>query len=60
MESSFFVSIGNNTNEPQLINLFSGSLEAGVIVTTGNYNYHALKLVARNKGFRGNTENSKT
>jgi hypothetical protein len=55
MESSFFVSIENNTNEPQLINLFSGSLEAGVIVTTGNYNYQALQLIARNKGFRGNS-----
>lgn len=55
MESSFLVSIENNTNQPQLINLFSGSLEAGVIVTTGNYDYHALQLISRNKGFRGNS-----
>ena len=55
MENSFLISIVNNTNEPQLINLFSGSLKAGVIVTTGNFNYQALQLIARNKGFRGNS-----
>lgn len=46
MESSFFVSIENKINEPQLIKLFSGSLEASVIITTGKYDYQALQLIA--------------
>jgi len=55
MENSFFISIENNTNEPQLINLFSGSLKEGVTITTRDYSYQALQLIAKTKGFRGNS-----
>ena len=55
MENSFLISIENNTNEPQLINLFSDSLAAGVIVTTSDYNYQKLQQIARTKGFKGNS-----
>jgi hypothetical protein len=55
MQNPFLISIENNTDEPQLINLFSGSLEKGVTITTGNYSYQALQLLARTKGFMGNS-----
>lgn len=54
MENSFLISIVNNTNEPQFINLFSGNLQAGVTITAGKYDYQELQLIARTRGFKGN------
>jgi hypothetical protein len=55
MENPFFISIENNSDETQLINLFSGSLEEGVTIINGDYSYQALQLIAKTKGFRGNS-----
>ena len=55
MKNSFLISIENHTDEPKLINLFSGTLESGVTVTSENYFYQSLQLIARTKGFKGNS-----
>lgn len=54
MDNSFIISIDNANTEPQVINLFSGSLVPGVTLTTGDYDYQALQLMARTKAFKGN------
>ncbi len=57
MERGFIVDITNSTSQAQEVKLFAGSLPKGLLVTTMDkaYNFDALKTMAQQNGFVGNS-----
>ncbi len=57
MERGFIVEITNGTSEAQEVKLFTGSLPKGVLVNSmdKSYNFDALKTMAQQNGFIGNS-----
>lgn len=57
MERGFIVDITNSTSQVQEVKLFAGSLLKGLLVTTMDkaYNFDALKTMAQQNGFVGNS-----
>ena len=57
MGNGFIVEITNKTNEPQEIQLFSGTIPNGVSVQTmdNRYQFDSLQMAAKVNPFKGNT-----
>ena len=57
MERGFIVEITNSSSQAQEVKLFAGSLPQGVLVNTMDkaYNFDALKTMAQQNGFVGNS-----
>lgn len=57
MGNGFIVEITNNTNEPQEIQLFSGTIPSGVSAQTmdNRYQFDSLQMAAQVNPFKGNT-----